>query len=674
MNTLIRLLPLIAAFVPVVVHAAGLTPEQVARIRTVTQVEVSPQGTHTAYLLSVPRTLITEEDGKPWSELHVVDHATGRVRPFVTATASVGRIAWSADGARITFVEQRDDDEHAALYEIPIAGGEATRILALDQMGVSRYALSPDDNRMAVLAREGDSAETKKLKEQGFSQKVHEEDWRDTGVWIALRDGSAAPRRLPVEGTVHQVKWSPDGKRLALAVAPTPSVDDSLVFTRIRIVDAASGKVLARVDNPGKLGDYAWSPDGRHLAMIAAGDEADPSAGRLLVVPSRGGDLVDVLPGLEGHVWSFAWLDDDTLAFVSLEGIGSRIGTVRRNGASHETRVPPGRVVFTALSAAADGAFALHGSTPQHPAEAFLLPAEAEDPHRLTDSNPWLADVTFARQERVTWTARDGLELEGLLIRPLDEKRGQRYPLIVQVHGGPEAHYANGWVTHYHSPGQVAAARGYAVFYPNYRASTGRGVAFSKLDHGDPAGKEFDDYVDGVDHLIESGLVDGERVGITGGSYGGYATAWGATYYSHRFAAGVMSVGISDATMMMALGDIPHEMYRVHLRIWPWEDWDLYRERSPLYHTAKSRTPLLILHGEADTRVHPAHSLALYRMLKVQDNAPVRLVLYPGEGHGNQRAASRYDYSLRQLRWFEHYLKGPGGEPPPYALDYDAIR
>src|SRR5690606_10376519 len=134
-----------------------------------------------------------------------------------------------------------------------------------------------------------------------------------------------------------------------------------------------------------------------------------------------------------------------------------------------------------------------------------------------------------------------------------------------------------GWLTHYHTPGQVAAARGFAVFYPNYRASTGRGAAFAKLDHRDPAGKEFDDIVDGVDHLIETGLVDGQRVGVTGGSYGGYATAWLSTAYSERFAAGVMAVGISDATMMMALGDIPHEMYLVHTRVWPWEDWDLYR-------------------------------------------------------------------------------------------------
>lgn len=130
----------------------------------------------------------------------------------------------------------------------------------------------------------------------------------------------------------------------------------------------------------------------------------------------------------------------------------------------------------------------------------------------------------------VSFKASDGLRLEGILIRPLDPQEGKRYPLILTVHGGPESHLRNGWLTSHSNPGQTAAARGFAVFYPNYRGSTGRGVAFSKMGQGDFAGKEFSDLVDAVDHLVASGLVNRDRVGITGGSYGGYATAWGATY------------------------------------------------------------------------------------------------------------------------------------------------
>jgi dipeptidyl aminopeptidase/acylaminoacyl peptidase len=238
------------------------------------------------------------------------------------------------------------------------------------------------------------------------------------------------------------------------------------------------------------------------------------------------------------------------------------------------------------------------------------------------------------------------------------------------VHGGPESHVSNGWVTSYSRPGQVGAARGFAVFYPNYRGSTGRGVDFSKLGQADAAGKEFDDLVDGVDHLVAMGLVDKNKVGITGGSYGGYASAWGATYYSDRYAASVMFVGISDNVSKLGTTDIPEEMFLVHHRKRLWDDWDYFLNSSPIRHVERHRTPTLILHGKEDPRVHPSQSLELHRHLKTLGQAPVRLVFYPGEGHGNRRAAARLDYNVRMLRWMEHYLQGPGGDPPDYTIDY----
>jgi len=188
------------------------------------------------------------------------------------------------------------------------------------------------------------------------------------------------------------------------------------------------------------------------------------------------------------------------------------------------------------------------------------------------------------------------------------------------------------------------------------------------LGQSDAAGGEFDDLIDAADHLIEAGIADRERVGATGGSYGGYATAWLATYYSDRIAAGVMSVGISNKLTKSLTTDIPHEDRAVHTRYDPWTNWQFSLERSPIYHVEKCRTPLLILGGAGDTRVNPEQSLQLYRALDLLDQAPVRYVKYPGEGHGNRRATSRYDFSRRQMRWFDHYLKGPGGEPPPWDL------
>src|SRR5690606_25031028 len=309
-----------------------------------------------------------------------------------------------------------------------------------------------------------------------------EEDWRPVGLWIAdLSDGGSEPRRVEVEGSVQSAHWSPAGDRLALVVTPRQLTDDTLVFARVRIIDL-QGRELGRVDNPGKLGELAWSPGGAHLAIISAADENDPREGRLTVVGNTGGEQRDLLPGLQGHVWNVAWQDAGTLLYVSHEGVQTRLGAVGVDGSGDRTVLPAEGPVWNSLSAARGGELARVGHSPQHPPEVFRFAAGQEQPRRLTDSNPWLAGVRLARQEVVRYTARDGLELEGLLVHPLERRGDQRVPLILVVHGGPESHYSNGWLTAYSQPAQPAAARGFASFFPNYRGSTGRGVEFSQLD------------------------------------------------------------------------------------------------------------------------------------------------------------------------------------------------
>jgi len=649
------------------VAGEGMTLQQLASIRAVTSAQISPGGTQVAYVLSVPRTPGVDEDGATRSELHVVDPA-GNDRVYVAGKSGVGTPQWLPDGSGLVFLSKREGDTTRALYRIPLHGGEARKLLALAS-DISAFHLSADGRQVALLATAPENAERKALREKGFSQKVYEEDWRPVQLWIADLSEDATPRVLDIEGSVQRVRWSPAGDRLALALTPRQLTDDTLMAARIRII-SPEGQELGRVDNPGKLGDMAWSRDGEHLAFITAADIHDPQQGRLAVAGKNGGAWRDLLPELPGHVIDIGWNQDNRVVFISHEGVQARVGRIGVDGSGERTLLPLGGPVWTGFSISDAGDLALTASTPSTPSEAFLLAQDSGEANRLTHSNPWLEGIALARQEVVYYPARDGLEIEGLLIHPLERRGAARVPLMVVVHGGPESHYSNGWLSAYAQPAQVAAAQGYAVFFPNYRSSTGRGVAFSKLGFGRPGMEEFDDVVDGVDYLIGTGLVDKDKVGITGGSYGGYASAWGATYYSERFAASVMFVGISDQASLVTVGDIPQEQYLVHMGTWPWENPELFRQTSPITYATQSRTPTLILHGEADPRVPPMQSYMLYRYLKLAGQAPVRLVLYPGEGHGNRRAASRYDYSLRLMRWMDHYLKGPGGEPPPYELEY----
>ncbi len=647
----------------------GLTPHDVARIRSVSGAVVSPDGEHVAYLVSVPRMPVEEPDGTAWRRLHVLNVSTGSSREYVGGEVRVGSLAWTPDGTSVIYLARREGDDATSVYSIPIGGGESTRILEHDT-GIAAYSMSPDGKRLVFLSRDVEDEYRAKMRDKGFRQEVYEEDARFTRVWIAELDRPGAVRMLPLEGNASTVDWSPTGDRLVVALAPTPLIDDRYMYRRLSIVEVASGSVVTRIENPGKLGQVSWSPDGERVAFVSAVSINDPKEGRLMVARAGDGSFEDVLPGLEGHISGFAWRDGKTIAYVADEGVETRVGEVRVDGSRNRTLIEGGQVVFTGLSAPVGvETSAFVGQAPAHPSELFVQTGSGA-PRRATDSNPWLADRKLAEQEVVEWTAADGLRLQGLLIRPLDSGNAPG-PTIVVVHGGPEAHYRNGWVTSYSSPGQMAAAQGFAVFYPNYRASTGRGVEFSMLDHGDFAGKEFDDIVDGVDYLIETGVADSARIGVTGGSYGGYATGWLTTRYSRRFAAGVMFVGISNTISKDGVSDIPEEMFLVHQRMHPWDDWQFFLERSPIFWADSSRTPLLILHGKEDPRVPTDQSIEMYRNLKLRGSAPVRLILYPGEGHGNARAAARLDYNLRSLRWLEHYLMGPGGEPPTSDVRYE---
>ncbi|MFP4207575.1 MAG: S9 family peptidase [Wenzhouxiangella sp.] len=645
----------------------GMTLEQIATLKQVGQIAISPDGESVAYTRIVQRRPGVDPDGPAWAELHVVD-GNGNSRGFITGQVNVGQLAWMPDGSAITFVATRGDDEHSALYRIPVGGGEAQRLMSVGT-GIAGYSLSPDAKQVALVATDPLDEDTRALQDKGFDQVVFEEDWRPRRLWIAgLEDGK--PEAVEIDGSVQRVQWSPAGDRLAVVVTPRQLVDDTLMFPRIRMI-RPDGTEIGRIENPGKLGQSAWSPDGRHFAFIATDIINDTREGRLMVAGRDGGEWLNLLPDLEGHVWHVDWNGPDRVLFISYEGVEARVGQIAVDGSAEQTLFAEEGLIFDGLSPSGAGPVALRASSPAHPAELFLATAAGEGLERLTQSNPWLDDVSLARQTVVRYPAADGLEIEGLLVWPLNYREGQRYPLILAAHGGPEAHYSNGWLTSYNLPAQHAAAEGYFMFYPNYRGSTGRGVDFALTSQGRPAKEEFSDLVDGIDHLIELGLVDAERVGITGGSYGGYASAWAATYYSDRFAASVMNVGLSDKIAMLGTSDIPQELYLLHYRTWPWEDWDLYRKASPIYYASQARTPILILHGDADPRVDPTQSRILYRYLVLQDDPPpVRLVLYRGEGHGNRRAASRWDYSLRLMRWMNHYLKGEGGDPPPYQIDY----
>ena len=651
--------------------ASPMTIADLQKLETVGAVTISPDGKNVAYTVSkMPAVLEGEKNGGATSRLFLsLDGAEPRL--FVGGKKSISRITFGPKGDAVYFISKRGDDKNNSLYKISLSGGEAEKVYGFES-SIGDYALTADETSLFFISKP--KKDKDKMKEKGFNARIFEEGSAFSKLYsVNLSDGEA--EAVYEDEHVLSFDLSDDDSTLALSSTPTTAVDDSLMLQDITVI-STSGDVIGQVDMPGKLTGFELSPNGSKIAMFGGRTLHDPGAGVLMVADSKTGEINKLTSSAKQHIGDVEWVDGDILTLadrreesflVLYDESGEEITDIEidEDLVIHQIAIANGKIAFAADSAT-------------HPREAFLLNLETSDEvQKLSNHNSWLENVDMGTQSTFTYTAGLNREISGVLITPKGRAPRGGWPTIIYVHGGPESHVSDGWLTRYSLPGQIAAGQGYAVYHPNYRGSTGRGVAYSMEHQNDYAGKEFNDLVAAKKALVKAGIAHEDKVGITGGSYGGYASMWGASALTEHFAASVAFVGISNQISKFGTSDIPNEMYLVHSRKWPWDDnnghWQELLERSPIFHAGKTTTPTLIMHGEQDTRVHPGQSMEYYRAVKVRTDTPVRLVFYPGEGHGNRKAAAKLDYAVRLHRWMDTYLKDGDRdtELPSYEIDWE---
>jgi len=643
-----------------------------ARLKSVGDPQLSPDGRWVAYTVS---TIDLEKDKRD-TDLWMVGWDGGDEIRLTSSPEGESRPRWSPDNRFLAFLASRGDEDQkkkgSQVWLLDRRGGEALRLTDI-KGGVSDYAWSPDGKRLALVVndpnpdddpekKEGWKRKTKppvlidryhfKEDREGYLVNRHEHLWvydLETRKGEAITSG-AYDERSPV--------WSPDGRSIAFVSNRAPDPDRS-GDTNVYVIEARPGAEPRPVTTfPGPDGGRpAWSPDGQWIACLQ-GDEPRFYAynlNKLAVVPAAGGAARVLTPALDRAVDDPIWwsADGQSLVFAVEDDRASYVARISASGGAVE-KLTGGRRVVSSLSLGSDGKTALLTATAAELPEVHALENGAF--RRLSHQNDaWLSEVELGTTEDFTSKSKDGTVVNSLLTKPAGFKPGQKYPLLLLIHGGP-----NGQDEHSFSfDHELFAAQGYVVLAVNYRGSSGRGSAFQKAIYGDWCHKEVIDLIGAVDEAIRVGVADPERLGLGGWSYGGILTD-ATIAVDQRFKAGVSGAG-SSLQLTMYGTDQYILQYEQELGP-PWKGLEPWLKVSAAFlHADRIKTPTLFMCGEKDFNVPIAGSEQMYQALKSR-GIDTQLVVYPGQFHGITTPSYVRDRYERRLAWYNKYLK-PAGQP-----------
>jgi dipeptidyl aminopeptidase/acylaminoacyl peptidase len=604
---------------------------------------LAPDGRRIAYVV----TTIDKEANRRQSAIRLigVDGAGDRE---LTADGAAPR--FSPDGRTLAFLSSRGGGR-PQLYLLPLDGGEARRLTSLEE-GVTSCSWSPDGSRFACLSRTGRTRSASDVRHYTrIRYKFNDTGWFDaTRAHIFVIDAATGAARQITDGTEWNdvdPRWSPDGKSIAFVSDRTGTEYDGGRNTDVWVVAAEGGKPRRISEHAEADGSPRWSPDGRWIAYVGVAERDGPA--EIYLAPAGGGPSRKATPALDQTVADLDWSPDGkALHFVS----GVR-------GETHLYRIDAGSGEVRAVTSGprAIRAYDTDGKVLVYSADDFQnLPDLYVDGRRITRLNEKLfAGRKLASVERVPYRAADGWEIDGFLVRPLDFDPAKKYPLVLSVHGGPAGMYGVDWFHEF----QVYAAKGWAVFFTNPRGSTGYGHKFARAVAKEWGGKAYTDIMSGVEHVVKRyPFIDADRLGMTGGSYGGFMVNWISTQ-SPIFKAAVtlrcISNFISDeGTRDGAFGhdrDFGGDL---------WENFELYWHFSPLKHVKRVRTPTLVLHAENDHRTPLEQGEQWFRALQ-HHGIVSEFVIFPRENHNLTRTGEPRHIveSLDwQCYWFDRFLNG----------------
>jgi dipeptidyl aminopeptidase/acylaminoacyl peptidase len=660
----------------------GVTPEDYFAFQTPGDPRFSPDGSTIAFVV----TTVDQKQNRRRSEIWSVPADGSRpAAVLTTAPQSSNSPRWSPDGKRLAFLSARPAAGEPAdapggprtqVWLLPLAGGEAQRLTNLPN-GVSGFQWSPDGTKLVVVSRSGPSDDSKAPTDVRHythsNYKFNDSGWFDdrrTHLWIVDLSSTRATQLTSGEDwNDTDPQWSPDSRKIAFVSDRTGKAFDEGHNTDVWVIDANGGPLTKISDHETADNSPRWSPDGQTIAFVSAVPEKSHS--KIWLAPAAGGgpsrlaaDGLDVLPS------ALRWAEGGKALYFETGFHGTsqvyRVDLASRRAAP----VTTGDKTFHLFDIAEPvggkpGRLVYAMNDPTHLDDLYIADLDGRSPRQLTSLNAALMkQLDLVPVERLAYKGADGWDVDGFFMKPVGWEAGRKYPMILTIHGGPAGQFGYDW---YHEF-QVYAAHGWAVFFANPRGSTGYGEKFERGIELNWGAKDYVDIMNGVDAVLAKyPWLDRDRLGVTGGSYGGFMTNW-IVGHTTRFKAAVTLRSISnfvsdDGTRDGAYGhadDFQGDIF---------EKVDVYWDRSPLKYAKNVKTPTLVLHSDNDFRVPIEQGEQWFRALR-HFNVPSEIVFFPRENHNLTRTGEPKHLveSLNwQVYWFEKYLNGNTNAAPPDA-------
>ncbi len=616
-----------------------LTPEASLNLRAISDLQFSPDGTQVAFVVMEP-----PKAERRARHIWLYDRTTGAVRQITFSAKDEFSPRWSPDGKRLAFLSNRDNQQQ--IYVMRMDGGEAAA-LTKGKRSVHSFAWSPDGKQIAFLAPDAKTDDEEKKEKDKDDAHVVDKDDKQPRLWLLTMATDEAKALTDSKWEISELAWMPYGDRIIVSATDHPESDEET--HRIFSFAVAGGPPKLLFAPHGPFHDLRVASD--ELTISYIGCRIDGPAPHDLMLLDIGQRATRNLTGasLDRAIHEHRLTKDGSMFALYADGFRNKLVGFSPAGRSMNLSNPPSsNIGGFAVSDSGEVAFVRQSATT--PPELWLWD-QKNPPKQVSHLNDSWKQFTLSAPEFYKYKSFDGLEIEAALLKPTGADPKAKLPLIALIHGGPTGN----WQDSIETWGQLLAAHGYAVFYPNIRGSVGYGEAFIEMNRGDWGGADFKDVMAGIKDLVDRGIADPAKLGIGGWSYGGYMSEWAITQ-TNNFKAAVSGAGLSN--LISEYGSESHPSYDEWFYGVPYESDSLVKflNSSPFTELKNAKTPTLILQGQADTTDPLDQSQELYRGLK-HYGVETELVEYPREPHGFHEEKHLLDRLNRILAWYEKYVK-----------------